>query len=1005
MVCFSTEIALAAATAAGPGSDKNDHRTWRTVAAVDVRAQPRADRPNSVRHQHRSSMTNDQQPGIAEHHWQQWLDWAAEHEFGVPSDAEFHQARLRVWEASEFAALTAARSPETLASLITDGDLGRRFQPGTLSTQLSTALTDVIDETGLQRALRLFRRRQMLRIVWRDLSGWANLDETLEDLSDLADCCIQQSLALLRTWTETELGIPRDANGQAQALVVLGMGKLGARELNLSSDIDLIFAFPSAGEVTGGPRPLGNEKFFTLLCQRLIRVLDMQTVDGFVFRVDTRLRPFGAAGPLAMNFDAMEGYYHSQAREWERYAMIKARIVAGEPDAAAELTELLRPFVYRRYLDFGAIESLRNLKAIIDRELKRKGMADNLKLGPGGIREIEFIGQSFQLIRGGRNPDLQMRPIQPVLALLGAKGFLDSQTVVDLTAAYRFLRLVENRLQAWQDRQTHVLPEHPEARLRLARSMGFDDWQGFKTQLNLHRSHVQACFDDIFAGPGPRAEADDPLASLWSNGSDSEQTPALLSRIGFQDPLAAIERLQDFRAAVERKGLSSRGVQRMAILMPRLLGNIAKSSAPDRALGGVLKVLEAVSGRTAYLAMLVEHPDALHQLVTLCAKSTWFGERTAKHPLLLDELLDPQRLFAPLDRAQLEHELDLLLANVNGDDLEQRMERLRQFAQGNMLRVAAADVTDRIPLTVVSNYLTGIAEVAIARALAIAYCDLSRRHGTPQDTGVDNSGFLALGYGKLGGIELGYNSDLDLVFVYDDALATGSTDGQRPISNPQFYVRLGQRLIHLMTTPTYSGILYDVDMRLRPDGNQGMLARSLKSFAEYQASDAWTWEHQALVRARPVAGDQRIARRFATVRTDILRLERDPDDVRQAVANMRTKMRDNLDKTGDGRFDLKQGRGGIADVEFMVQYAVLRWAWRHPELTAWTDNIRLLETLDKLQLLPGGTALELTESYKALRAMYHRNALQDSPGLVPDEQLQPERRRVAEVWQELMEMT
>ncbi len=429
-----------------------------------------------------------------------------------PDDAAFQQARQRVWEASEFAALTAARSPETLAALIADGDLRRSLGADGLSGQLSAALADVTDEPGLHKALRLFRRRQMLRIIWRDLSGWADLDETLEDLSALADCCIGQTLALLRTWTEAESARRGTPTACRQSLVVLGMGKLGARELNLSSDIDLIFGFPSSGEVSGGPRPLSNEQFFTRLCQRLVKALDAQTVDGFVFRVDTRLRPFGAAGPLAMSFDAMEAYYHSQAREWERYAMTKARAVAGEPGPVAELMAMLRPFVYRRYLDFGAIESLRNLKTLIDRELKRKGMADNIKLGPGGIREIEFIGQSFQLIRGGRDPDLQIRPIQPVLALLGAKGLLPPDAVAELTAAYRFLRLAENRIQAWQDRQTHLLPDKPEARLRLARSMGFADWDGFKTELDGHRTRVQARFDGIFAGPEPDAGADEPLA-------------------------------------------------------------------------------------------------------------------------------------------------------------------------------------------------------------------------------------------------------------------------------------------------------------------------------------------------------------------------------------------------------------------------------------------------------------------------------------------------------------
>ena len=390
-------------------------------------------------------------------HWQQWLDWAADHALPVPADQAFNDARARVWDGSEFVALTCARDPQSFASLLETDALNRSFADNAMAEQLREALAGVADEEALQRVLRRFRRRQMLRIVFRDLAGWADLNETLEDLSALADSCIRESLHLLEQWTRAELGVPQDGHARPQSLLVLGMGKLGARELNLSSDIDLIFAFPSTGRVEGGPRELSVEQFFSRLCQRLVKSLNAKTVDGFVFRVDTRLRPFGDAGPLAMSFDAMEGYYHSQAREWERYAMTKARVVAGDPEDRAELEAMLRPFVYRRYLDFGAIASLRNLKSLIDRELKRKGMADNIKLGPGGIREIEFIGQSFQLIRGGRDADLQIRPIQHVLALLGEKGLLEPATVTELTDAYRFLRLTENRLQAWRDEQTHSL--------------------------------------------------------------------------------------------------------------------------------------------------------------------------------------------------------------------------------------------------------------------------------------------------------------------------------------------------------------------------------------------------------------------------------------------------------------------------------------------------------------------------------------------------------------------
>ncbi len=939
-----------------------------------------------------------------DHHWQQWLDWAQENAVAAPTDARTQAARVKVWDGSEYVALSAARQPQMLAELLADGDLDRAYPAGELEQRLGVALDGVAAEPDLHTRLRRFRRRQMVRIIWRDLAGWADLDETLEDLSALADACIRQALTRLTAWTRAELGTPTDADGTPQSMLVIGMGKLGARELNLSSDIDLIFAYPTPGEVQDGPRPLANEQFFTRLGQRLVQALGNQTVDGFVFRVDTRLRPFGDAGPLVMSFDAMEAYYHAQAREWERYAMTKARVVAGPAQEADELTAMLRPFVYRRYLDYGALESLRGLKAMIDRELRRKGLADNIKLGPGGIREIEFIGQAFQLIRGGREPALQQRPIQVILRALVDKGVLPAETADQLIAAYRYLRRVENRLQAWQDRQTHVLPERPADQARLARSMDCADWDTLAAKLNQHRARVQAQFDGIFGEPEPDPDGVAPIASLWEQRRDPEQMHGALQAAGFADAQAALERLEQFRETVARKGLSNRAGERLAQLMPRLLTLIAASEAPDSALHRLLRVLEAVVGRTAYLDLLAEQDEVLKQLVGLSVKSPWFAAQTARHPLLLDELLDPRRLFTPQRRQDLETELAALLDPVADDDLEQRMERLRQFAQGNVLRVAAADLTGAIRLMVVSDYLTEIAEVSTAQTLAIAWHDLAGRHGVPPGRDLDNSGFLVLGYGKLGGIELGYNSDLDLVFVYDEQAAGEMTDGPRPIATEQFYVRLGQRMIHIMSTPTYSGVLYEIDMRLRPDGKKGMIARSLASFADYQRNEAWTWEHQALVRARPVAGDPALGARFRQIRAHILRMERDPDILRDEVRGMREKMRGSLDKSNNDRFDLKQGRGGIADIEFMVQYSVLRWAHRCPELAEWTDNIRLIATLDRLELLPGSAAQFLENAYKALRGLYHRNALQDAPGLVEATKLTEERGQVAELWSQLFDV-
>ncbi len=940
---------------------------------------------------------------IAKTRWQAWCAKAKEQGLSIPDSAPFSAALLQVWEASDYVAQSIERDPTLLTELLASGRLLAQYGPGALDRQLRDLLQEVRDEAALHRTLRRFRRYQMVRIIWRDLAGWASLDETLEDLSALADCCIARTLALLHSWSEAELGTPLGPDGEPQSLVVLGMGKLGARELNLSSDIDLIFSFRGHGPVRDNDR-LSSEQFFRRLAQRLVQALDNTTGDGFVFRVDTRLRPFGDSGPLVLSFGAMEDYYHAQAREWERYAMVKARAVAGEPGDVEELMAVLRPFVYRRYLDFAAIESLREMKQLISRELARKGMSDNVKLGPGGIREIEFIGQVFQIIRGGREQRLQIRPIQPVLNLLGELGLLPFYVVHELQSAYRFLRLVENRIQAWQDRQTHALPKDDEGRLRLARSMGFPDWEGFMAVLDRHRQRVQGHFDKVFAAPQAEDgdEGESPYASLWKSGLDDDQAVPLLQRSGFEQPEQAVQRLRTFHNSAACRNLGQRGRERMDRLMPLLLEAASGVGAADQTLERVLRLLEAIARRTAYLALLVENPIALSQLVRLIAVSPWIGDQLSRHPLLLDELLDPRRLYSPLRHEDLVNDLDVMLSNVDAQDQEQQMERLRQFAQSNMLRVAAADLTGVIRVMVVSDYLTEIAEVTVQAALEQCFGHLAQRHGRPQGILGDDTGFAVIGYGKLGGIELGYGSDLDLVFLHGNRGAQGSTDGNTPIPNDLFYARLAQRFIHMLNTRTPSGILYEVDTRLRPDGAAGLLVSSLDAFAHYQAESAWTWEHQALLRARPVAGDPAVRSRFRAIRLDVLARERDQDQLRKDVREMREKMRASLDRSNADQFDLKQGHGGIADIEFMVQYAVLSQAARHPDLLDWTDNIRLLGSLAHHDLMPGQTADELAHIYRALRTDYHRYSLQNQPGLIPVDRLTDERRRVVEMWRELM---
>ncbi|MES9940078.1 MAG: bifunctional [glutamate--ammonia ligase]-adenylyl-L-tyrosine phosphorylase/[glutamate--ammonia-ligase] adenylyltransferase [Candidatus Thiodiazotropha sp. 6PLUC7] len=935
--------------------------------------------------------------------WLQWCEKLTEAELSPPEDKAFISRLKVVWEASEYVAQVSTRYPALLLDLFQQNLLDRSFQAGEISSLLAELLEGVSDEAALAKHLRHFRREQMVRIIWRDLNRLAELDETLEDLSALADASIGHAMEHLYSWCCKEMGVPRSEEGEAQSLVVLGMGKLGARELNLSSDIDLIFAYPETGS-TDGARRLTNEQFFIRLCQRLVQALDNHTAEGFVFRVDTRLRPFGSVGPLAMSFSAMESYYGSQAREWERYAMIKARVVAGDSAAGDELMAMLRPFVYRRYLDFSAIESLRDMKQLISSELHKKGMQANIKLGPGGIREIEFIGQAFQLIRGGRDKALQTRPILSVLQILQERELVPEYVVRELTEAYVFLRLVENRIQAWQDKQTHLLPSDDAGRGRLARSMGFDAWKPFFEVLEQHRRRVQGHFDMVFAAPQAEAEEQSqPLTGVWNELLDEAQSTSILQQNGFQQADQALRLLGALRNSHACRQLSAKGWERLDQLMPLLLQAVGQSECADVALPRVLDLLAAVVRRTSYIALLVENPMVLSQLIKLAGISPWVASMLTRHPILLDELLDPRRLYSPLKREALGQELAEQLTRIDEDDLESQMERLRQFGQSNRLRVAAADIAEQIPLMVVSDYLTWIAEVIIERVIQLSYQEMFRRHGQPPGLSEGETGFAVVGYGKLGGIELGFGSDLDMVFLHGCKDRNAFTDGKKPVSVDVFYARMAQRFIHIMTTRTPSGILYETDMRLRPNGNSGMMVCSLETFETYQQKSAWTWEHQALIRARVVAGDVRVGERFNEIRRTIISEQRDGDKLQGEVVEMREKMRASLDKSNDGLFDLKQGTGGIVDIEFMVQYTVLRWAHDHPELLVWTDNIRLLETLSKLGLLSNQAAERMMGVYKVLRAAYHRSALQDQPALVKSEKLAEERALVQDIWSCLMQ--
>lgn len=908
-------------------------------------------------------------------------------------------AAEQVLSGSDYVTQWGSRHGERAGELLTSADITTLYDADGYQQRLKAVLENVADETVLQQKLRHFRQREMVRIIWRDLAGWADLAETVRDLSAMADACIQQSLDILHQWQCEALGTPCNADGEEQYLVVLGMGKLGAGELNLSSDIDLIFTYPERGETQGGRKVLSNEEFFTRLGRKLIQSLDNVTADGFVFRVDMRLRPFGDSGALAASFDAMEDYYQTQGREWERYAMIKARAITGDEAGKKGIMDLLRPFVYRRYLDYGMFDALREMKGMIAGQLHKKGMEDNIKLGSGGIREIEFIGQVFQLIHGGRDKPLQQRPILTILDLLAERNYLSTNAVEDMKLAYDFLRRTEHRIQAWADQQTHLLPKDDDARARIASLMGFADWTSFTAVLGDHRRKVQEHFEQTLTAPQADAAPADSVSLL---NSDNEDKMHYLQQLNYSDAEACLDKLDTLLTSHTCRNLGNTERERLERLLPLLVQAAANVKNSDICLARLLSLLEAIMRRSAYMSLLVENPMALSQLVKLCAASPWISGQLARFPVLLDELLDPRSLYEVPEREEQEKALERSLATVDKGDLEQQMYLLREFKQITSLHVAAADVTDVLPLMRVGDQLTELAEIQLEKVMQLAWQHLVERHGYPPCTDNDDlsqCGFTILAYGKSGGLELGYGSDLDLVFLFDDAANQGETDGDRPIDALMFYTRLAQRMIHLLNTVTAGGILYEIDMRLRPNGASGLLVTAVSGFEEYQNTDAWTWEHQALVRARCVAGDENLTQKINEIRQQILAKKRDHETLLTEVSDMRAKMRENLDKSTDQLFDLKQSKGGITDIEFMVQYAVLAWSEALPELLVYTDNIRILDALRESDKLSEDESTMLADAYRFYRGLANHCVLQEMPAVVPLADVGDYPPQVQAIWQ------
>ncbi len=903
----------------------------------------------------------------------------------------------RVAVCSDFVLNTLLRQPESLLSRLADDEplsgerLRCRFRLGKCS------------EAEALSALRRCRHVEMARIAWRDLAGWSSIETNLADLSLLADGAIRSAQDYAARELAPRFGRPVDAAGEPESLLILAMGKLGGSELNFSSDVDLVLLYPDSVAFEDHPdtRP---EVYYRRLAQLMIKLLDQVTADGLAFRVDTRLRPFGSSGPLAVSVSALESYLIRHGRDWERYAYQKARLITGRRHVADLFDEILIPFVYRRYVDYGVFRALRQMKALIAQEVARRNLADNVKLGPGGIREIEFIVQAFQMVRGGQSPALRAVSLLPALERLGSMGLLESDAVADLGGAYRFLRTLENRLQAKEDQQTHSLPADAGARAGLAYAMGMSGWMELDAELGRQRRLVETEFERLAFEERGETRREEQEADRWVAAWERADMGEVLGETGLREADAVAEALNALRKGNMYRRMDEISRQRLADVVARLMPRLSRYDNPSWVVSRLVPLLRAVARRSAYLALLSENPPAMERLLTLAERSEFLVLLVAEYPRLLDELLDERVFKAAPSRLELEQELERSIHIRGAEDLESKLEVMRTFQLGANFRIAVADRLGHLPLMRVSDRLTDTAELILQYALDVAYSELIERYGEPmvgEDTA--QAGFAIIGYGKLGGLELSYGSDLDLIFLHESSGRPERTAGPQSLDNRVFFVRLAQRLIHFLSIQTRSGRLYEVDTRLRPNGQSGPLVSSMSAFNSYQRKKAWVWEHQALLRSRAVAGAPSVMEDFERTRRDVLINHVNRDALKQEIVRMRGRMRAELSRGGRGEFDLKQDAGGIADVEFITDYWVLSQSKEFPDLVEYPDKVRQLEALVEHGLISSRRAYRMRTIYLALRGSAHELALIEGGRVVPSSAFDEERTWVRNLWKDVFD--
>ena len=928
-------------------------------------------------------------------------------------DTSIEQCRdeiLSVWYASPFIQRVCLTQPKWLKELLSQGQLHTDSDFGHCAGQLESELSQATSIEHLQQILRCSRSRAYARIAWRDLQQYATVQQTLVELSSYAQICIDRSLSWCFEWLTSRPHIGEFEQSLSNNVVVFALGKLGGGELNFSSDVDLVFAYADESVHTQDQRAKASS-FYLKLVQLLIKVLSQQTQDGFVFRVDTRLRPFGNSGALVPSLAGIDQYLQTTGRDWERYAWIRARAIAGNMETGEQFLREISPFMYRRYHDYGVMQSLREMKAMVDQKAGQAANKNNLKIGQGGIREIEFVAQMFQLIYGGRDPDLRMRSTLKALTYLGGCGKLSGESVTELHRTYLFLRKAENCLQMREDQQVYSLPAKDADRQQYAYAMGLESWDALYREYLARTAKVSSIFHALLlsehAGPEDLGKDFGDLAFVWQQLQDESTCMDILTRHFDEDAKDIYRRLRGFEESVRQ--IDPVAKQRLERFLPVFLRDLSTHAQATLTLTRFLRILGKIVQRSTYIALLTENQSKLAKLLKLIEASQWVAQYIATHPLLLDELLHTDN-YDPPDLEEMQYQMQVLeqlqmLIDASGTNLEAYMERLREFKHAQVLRIAAADVVTDYPIMRVSDHLSWLADTCLKSATRKAYQDLADKHGEPVCT-VDGNTFapelLIIEYGKLGGLELGYGSDLDVVFVHNCADDSGETDGETTLKNTVFFTRVVQRTIHLLTTTTASGKVFDIDTRLRPYGQSGAMVCSLATYESYLRNKAWLWELQALIRARPITASRSLADTFQELRKDLLCQARDIEEVRNSVIEMREKIVASHNARNGARFSLKKDRGGIIDIEFIVQFYVLSHANQHNEICVHTDNVRILDACAEASLIKRESVEELKTIYIAYRKHLHQLSLQLLPETVAADMFAEERSVIQNYWTSLL---